>query len=78
MKEVARLHGIMKAIVLDRDSKFTTKFWKGLFKGFGTSIKMSKIYMRGSLERQYYIMPIHIGGLNTPKILKNILPCIKG
>ena len=32
----------------------------------------------GSLAGQYYIMSIHIGGLNTPKILKNIFPCIKG
>ena len=32
----------------------------------------------GSLARQYYITSIHIGGLNTPKILKNILPHIKG
>ena len=32
MKEIARLHGIPKAIVLDRDSKFTSNLWKGLFK----------------------------------------------
>ena len=31
MKEVARLHGILKAIVSNRDSKFTSNFWKGLF-----------------------------------------------
>ena len=34
MKEVARLHGILKAIVSQKDSKFTGHFWKGLFKGF--------------------------------------------
>ena len=32
MKEITRLHGIPKAIVSDRDSKFTSNFWKGLFK----------------------------------------------
>ena len=44
MKEVARLHGILKAIVSDRDSKFTSNFWKGLFEGFGTSLNMSTTY----------------------------------
>jgi hypothetical protein len=34
MKEVARLHKIPKTIVFDRDPKFTSNFWKGLFKGF--------------------------------------------
>ena len=44
MKEVAKLHGILKAIVPDRDSKFTSNFWKGLFEGFGTSLNMSTTY----------------------------------
>ena len=44
MKEVARLHGISKAIVSNRDSKFSSNFWKGLFKGFGTSLNMSTTY----------------------------------
>jgi hypothetical protein len=34
LKEVAHLHGIPKTIVSDRDLKFTSNFWKGLFKGF--------------------------------------------
>lgn len=31
MKEIFRLHGIPKMIVLDRDAKFTSKLWKALF-----------------------------------------------
>jgi hypothetical protein len=32
MKEIARLHGIPRKIFLDRDTKFTSNFWRGLFK----------------------------------------------
>jgi hypothetical protein len=36
MRAIARLHGIPKTLVSERDPKFTSNFWKGLFKGFGT------------------------------------------
>jgi hypothetical protein len=42
MKEIARLHGVPKAIVFDRDPKFTSNFWNGLFKVFGKNINFSK------------------------------------
>jgi hypothetical protein len=41
MKEIARLHGIPKTIVSDREPKFTSKFWRGLFNGFGTNLNFS-------------------------------------
>ena len=41
MKEVTIFHGIPKYKVLDIDSKFTSNFWKGFFKGFDTSLNMS-------------------------------------
>jgi hypothetical protein len=44
MKEVARLDGIPKTIVSDRDPKFTSNFWKGLCKGFKTNLNFSKAY----------------------------------
>jgi hypothetical protein len=44
MRKVARLHGISKAIVSDRDPKFTSKFWKGLFKGFRINMNFSTTY----------------------------------
>jgi hypothetical protein len=44
MKEVARFHEIPKTIVFDRDPKFTSNFWKWLFKGFRTNLNFSKAY----------------------------------
>jgi hypothetical protein len=44
MKEVSRLHGVPKAIVSDKDPKFTSNFWKGLFKGFGKNLNLSTMY----------------------------------
>ena len=44
MREIARLHGIPMTIVSDRDPKFTSKFWKGLFNGFGTNLNFSTAY----------------------------------
>jgi hypothetical protein len=41
MKEVGRLQGIPKTIVSNRDPKFTSNFWKGLFKGFRMNLKFS-------------------------------------
>jgi hypothetical protein len=44
LKEVARLHGIPKTIVSDRDPKFTLNFWKGLLTGFRTNLNFSIAY----------------------------------
>jgi len=43
-KEVIRLHGVPKEIVLDRDPNFTSNFWKGFFKGFGTNLNIGTTY----------------------------------
>jgi hypothetical protein len=44
MREITRLHGIPKTIVSDNDPKFTSNFWKGLFRGFGTNMHFSTTY----------------------------------
>ena len=44
MKEVARLHIIPKTIVFDRDPKFTSNLWKGLFKGFKMNLNFNTTY----------------------------------
>jgi hypothetical protein len=34
----------MREIVLDKDTKFTSNIWRGLFKGFGTNLNFSISY----------------------------------
>jgi hypothetical protein len=38
------LHIIPKTIVSNKDPKFTSNFWKGLFEGFGTNLNFSTTY----------------------------------
>jgi hypothetical protein len=41
IKEVVRLHGVLKTIVLHQDSKFVPKFWQSLHNAKGTKLDMS-------------------------------------
>ena len=41
IKKIFRLHGLPKAIISDRDTKFTSNFWKGIFAAFGTKFNFS-------------------------------------
>jgi hypothetical protein len=41
---VYRLHGLAERIISDRDSLFTSKFWKRLHKLLGTELRMSSAY----------------------------------
>ena len=44
MKEIFKLHGLPKAIVSDRNVKFNSKFWKGLFADLGTKLNFITTY----------------------------------
>ena len=44
MKQIFRLHGILKVIISDRDPKFMGNFWKSLFKGLNTTLNFSTYF----------------------------------
>ena len=43
-KEIFRLHGLPKAIVSDRDTRFTSIFWRSLFGMLGINLSMSTAF----------------------------------
>ena len=54
LKEIFRLYGIPKVIILDWDVKFTRNFWRSLFSGLETQLNFSTAYhphMNGPTER---------------------------
>ena len=44
IREIVRLHGIPVSIVLERDPRFTTHFWKSFQKAMGTQLMMSTAF----------------------------------
>ena len=44
MKNTFRLHGFPKEIIYDRDTKFTSNFWKGIFVDLGRKMNFRTPY----------------------------------
>lgn len=44
MKDIFQLHSLLKAIISNHDSKFTSKFWKGLFQDLGMQLNIRIIF----------------------------------
>ena len=44
VKEIIRLHGVPMSIISDRDSRFTSAFWKSVQKAMGTKLKFSTAF----------------------------------
>lgn len=44
VKEVVRLHGVPNSIILDRDPRFTSRFWKSLREVLGTKLRFNIAY----------------------------------
>jgi hypothetical protein len=80
MKEIFRLHGFPKTIILDRDAKFTLSFWKSLFVGLQNTIgvqhglpssnrwldRKSEHSTRGHVKDACYASSQVVGRVSTP------------
>ena len=44
VKEIVRVHGVPLSIVSDRDSRFTSRFWKSVHDEMGTKLCLSTAY----------------------------------
>ena len=44
VQEVVRLHGVPRSIISDRDSRFTSHFWKSVQAAMGTKLKFSTAF----------------------------------
>jgi transposase InsO family protein len=54
IKEIVRLHGLPRSIVSDRDSKFTSRWWREIHRILGIKLMMSTSFhpqMDGATER---------------------------
>ena len=59
IREIVRLHGVPVSIVLDRDPRFTTHFWKSFQKAMGTRLTMSTTFhpqTYGQSERSIQVL----------------------
>ena len=44
VREVVRLHGVPKAIISDRNARFTSKFWRSVQQAMGTKLNFSTAF----------------------------------
>ncbi|KAL0548949.1 hypothetical protein IC582_013427 [Cucumis melo] len=59
MTEILRLHGVPVSIISDRDTRFTSKFWKGLQLALGTRLDFSTTFhpqTDGSWDSHLHLM----------------------
>lgn len=50
--EIVKLHGIPVSIVLDRDSRFTSRFWKCLEEAMRTKLRFSMAFHHRLIDSQ--------------------------
>jgi hypothetical protein len=81
MKDIFILHGMPREIISERDTKFTSSFWKSLMAGFETKLLFSTTYhpqMDGQTERVNQILEdmLRMHAMHHPKKWQDFLPLI--
>jgi hypothetical protein len=82
MKEIFKLHGMPKEIVSDRDTKFTSNFWKSLMVGLDTKLLFNTAYhpqTDGQTERVNQILEdmLRMHVMHQPKKWEDYLPLVE-
>jgi hypothetical protein len=82
MKEIFKLHGMPKEIVSDKDTKFTSNFWKSLMVSFETKLLFITAYYpqtNGQTERVNQIVEdmLRMHVMDQPKKWEDYLPLVE-
>jgi hypothetical protein len=82
MKEIFRLHGMPREIISDRDTKFTSIFWKYLMAGLETKLLFSTTYhpqSHGQTERVNQILEdmLRMHAMYQPKKWEDYLQLVE-
>jgi hypothetical protein len=82
MKEIFRLHGMPREIIFDRDTKFTSNFWKSPMAGLETKLLFSTTYhpqTDGQTERVNQILEdmLRMHVMHQPRKWENYLPLVE-
>ena len=82
MKEIFRLHGMPREIISDRDTKFTSNFWKSLMAGLETKLLFSTAYHPqnyGHMKRVNQILEdiLRMHVMHQPKKWEDYLPLVE-
>jgi hypothetical protein len=82
MKEIFRVHGMPKEIVSDRDTEFTSNFWKSLMAGLETKLLFNTTYhpqTNGQTERVNQILEdlLRMHVIHQPRKWENFLGLVE-
>ena len=82
VQHIVRLHGVPKSIVSDRDTRFTSKFWKSLQDALGTRLKFSSVFhpqTDGQSERTIQILEdmLRACAIDFPGSWEKYLPLVE-
>ncbi|KAL5578470.1 hypothetical protein UlMin_020169 [Ulmus minor] len=75
VREIVRLHGVPVSIISDRDSRFTSSFWKSVHRAMGTNLKFSTVFHPQtdvSMLKKYITDPSHVLQSDPVQLKENL------